>query len=438
LAFNGVRLLRNPARKMHEPGCCGGSGFSGISTSAQTGKEQFMGWHVMILAAGMLAGARAPEVARLRAHFDSVNVELREARTVHLASSQRRARVTLIGWLREYRESGRFPRNDRFSDRAMPFFRDSDGVLCAMAYLIERAGRRDLVDRIALTRNNAFIAELAEDPELRAWLDSVGLSVAEAGRIQPTYPPVEFRIRLTLVAVAPDTVFYSGANVRLGVAPTSACAAWDSTRTVQATLRVVITRDKKCGDEHPVKGNRSPLWLPLTTPTSLLIVVGPDSATIRLSAAWGVASGVIPLEVDPPLKFFVLPQYAVGQIPYGSALVRCIAGKYPASLCEGFADALPLVAGFGIVRPMQYWSVGALPPYHDPTVTVDPSVFRREVISLDALWPEHFDRMVERSAQFTGLFLGAQVQIIPAVGSRVVCDSGACRPMRADTTGRPF
>ena len=71
----------------------------------------------------------------------------------------------------------------------MPYFRDGDGALCAMAYLIERSGRPDLVDRIARTRNNAFIAELANDPALRAWLDSVGLSVTEAARIQPTYVP---------------------------------------------------------------------------------------------------------------------------------------------------------------------------------------------------------------------------------------------------------
>jgi hypothetical protein len=102
---------------------------------------------------------------------------------------QRTARRTLIGWLREYRVAGRFPRNDAFPDRAMPFFRDSDGVLCAMAYLIDRSGRGDLMDRVASTRNNAFIPELAGDPDLSAWLDSVGLSLAEAARVQPTYGP---------------------------------------------------------------------------------------------------------------------------------------------------------------------------------------------------------------------------------------------------------
>ena len=159
-------------------------------------------------AAGMLAGAlalplglrdlpstgreplaRRLEVARLRAHFDSVDAELRDREALQLTPGQRTARVTLVGWLRDYREAGTFPRNDRYRKLVMPIFRDSRGVLCAMAYLIDRSGRRELIDRVALTRNNAFIPELADDPELRAWLDSVGLSLAEAARIQPSYEP---------------------------------------------------------------------------------------------------------------------------------------------------------------------------------------------------------------------------------------------------------
>jgi hypothetical protein len=131
--------------------------------------------------------ARQLEVARLRAHFDSVDIELRDTQGHRSTPGQGTARATLVGWLREYRDAGRFPRNDRFAGQAAPFFRDSRGVLCAMAYLIERSGRPDLVDRVAATRNNAYIAELADDPELRAWLDSVHLSVAEAARIQPSY-----------------------------------------------------------------------------------------------------------------------------------------------------------------------------------------------------------------------------------------------------------
>ena len=131
--------------------------------------------------------ARA-EAIRLRAHFDSVDAELRQA-AMSLTPSQRNSRETLIGWLREYRDAGTFPWNDRYPDRAMPFFRDSRGVLCAMAYLIDRSGRGDLVDRVAATRNSATIAELADDPALLAWLDSTGLTLAEAGRIQPFYGP---------------------------------------------------------------------------------------------------------------------------------------------------------------------------------------------------------------------------------------------------------
>ena len=168
---------------------------------------------------------RRLEVARLRAHFDSVDAELRLPTALPLTPAQRTVRATLISWLREYREAGSFPRNDRFPERAMPFFRDGRGVLCAMAYLIDRSGRRDLVDRVASTRNNAFIPDLAGDPELRTWLDSVGLSVAEAARIQPAYhpPPAERGVSasyaLTSILVSGSSLTTLGLNA---IAPSRA------------------------------------------------------------------------------------------------------------------------------------------------------------------------------------------------------------------------
>jgi hypothetical protein len=168
---------------------------------------------------------RRLEVTRLRAHFDSVDAELRLPTTLPLTPAQRTVRATLISWLREYREAGSFPRNDRFPERAMPFFRDSRGVLCAMAYLIDRSGRRDLVDRVASTRNNAFIPDLAGDRELRTWLDSVGLSVAEAARIQPVYepPPAERGVSasyaLTSILVSGSSLTTLGLNA---IAPSRA------------------------------------------------------------------------------------------------------------------------------------------------------------------------------------------------------------------------
>ena len=131
---------------------------------------------------------RAAEVARLRAHFDSVDAELRSRDVSALTAAQRASRARLIAWLRDYRDAGSFPENDRFATPE-PFFRDHRGVLCAMAYLIGRSGRGDIVDDVARSRNNAYIRELVDDRRLVAWLDSTGLTAAEAGRIQPQYGP---------------------------------------------------------------------------------------------------------------------------------------------------------------------------------------------------------------------------------------------------------
>ena len=128
------------------------------------------------------------EAARLREHFDTVDRELRARDASTLNAQQRAARLTLIDWLRDYRDNGVFPQNTRFPDRATPFFRDDRGTLCAMAYLIARSGRNDIVDRIAQTRNNAYIRELTDDTALVDWLDDSGLTADEAARIQPAYP----------------------------------------------------------------------------------------------------------------------------------------------------------------------------------------------------------------------------------------------------------
>lgn len=133
--------------------------------------------------------AREMEVTRLVRHFDSVDLELRSRDVSHYTASQRANRAKLVSWLRDYRNAGSFPTNDRFAEPT-PFFRDKDGVLCAMAYLIARSGRTDIVDKVAATRNNAYIRELIDDPALVTWLDSWGLTAAEAARIQPSYGDV--------------------------------------------------------------------------------------------------------------------------------------------------------------------------------------------------------------------------------------------------------
>lgn len=77
--------------------------------------------------------------------------------------------------------------NRRFPGRMLPHFIDESGRRCAMGYLIEESGERDLVQRVARERNYARIRELADIPELLAWLEANGIGVEEAARIQPAY-----------------------------------------------------------------------------------------------------------------------------------------------------------------------------------------------------------------------------------------------------------
>jgi hypothetical protein len=106
-----------------------------------------------------------------------------------LSPAQRSAREHNIRRLRRYRLRGVFPHNHDVAGRRVPFFVDRHGTRCAMAYLIEESGCGDLVCRIAAARNNAYVAELASDPELVAWLEREGLTAEEAAAIQPAYDP---------------------------------------------------------------------------------------------------------------------------------------------------------------------------------------------------------------------------------------------------------
>lgn len=160
------------------------------------------------------------ERTRLRAHFDSVLGELKARPTTDLDSRQQESRATLIAWLAEYRDEGRFPLNDRYADYQTPIFRDARGVTCAMAYLIERSGRRDIVDSIAGTRNLAYVGQLADDRTLVAWLDSVGMSAEEASRVQPTYAPGPDEI--VDKSYARWSLFWTGASI--------ATATWNVAR----------------------------------------------------------------------------------------------------------------------------------------------------------------------------------------------------------------
>jgi hypothetical protein len=127
------------------------------------------------------------ETARLRSHFRQVITELSRRDVAALTPAQRASRASLIAELGRYARRGRFPRNLDFAGQRVPYFIDASGARCAMAHLVEHTGATAFAQRIAAEQNNAFIREIAGDPELVAWLEGAGLSAAEAARIQPAY-----------------------------------------------------------------------------------------------------------------------------------------------------------------------------------------------------------------------------------------------------------
>lgn len=84
--------------------------------------------------------AETPEDLRLQTHLAYVEALLRERDVSHLSHSQPEKRYALLDVLHTYWTRGQFPRNTEVSGRN-PVFRDSDGRLCAVGYLIaESAG----------------------------------------------------------------------------------------------------------------------------------------------------------------------------------------------------------------------------------------------------------------------------------------------------------
>lgn len=140
-----------------------------------------------VTAAVVPVPGRAAEVARIRAHFDSVERELLARDVSALPAAARARRAEQIRVLAAYRERGVFPRNHDFPDLLVPYFVDQHGVLCAVAHLLATSGRRDVVDRVAAADNNVWVPLLAGDTAFTAWLDAQGLTLAEAARIQMPY-----------------------------------------------------------------------------------------------------------------------------------------------------------------------------------------------------------------------------------------------------------
>ncbi len=182
-----------------------GVGLAAVMTGAVVGTAADASAAPATPSVGSVAEAREVEIARIHVHFDSVLVEL-EARDVSALSATRRsARTSLMRTLRAYSARGVFPHNYDFPDRPTPYFVDrKTGTLCAVAFLLESTGHRDIVDRVARANNNVWVAELRDDAAFADWLDEHGLTLDEAARIQVPYvSPAEQTRQVTFMIAAP-------------------------------------------------------------------------------------------------------------------------------------------------------------------------------------------------------------------------------------------
>ena len=105
-----------------------------------------------------------------------------------LSAAQLRNRAAAIETLIRYRDARAFPENRDFANEYVPYFVDQrTGALCAVGHLMNATGHADLVKRIAASDNHVRVMDLAGDAEVVAWLDTYGLTLEEAARIQPSY-----------------------------------------------------------------------------------------------------------------------------------------------------------------------------------------------------------------------------------------------------------
>jgi hypothetical protein len=196
---------------------------------------------VVVLTYALSAGAEpseSPEVRRIRSHFDSVLAELSERDTRDLTAVQRAHRASVTETLKRYKDRGVFPNNYDFPGQPTPYFVDrKTGTLCAVAHLLESAGRRDIVDRVARANNNVWVAELAGDSALGTWLAANGLTLDEAARIQVPYDFAPVPIEQ---AAAPASRFQRMSGVALsGASAVTLLNAW-SNRDGHGRIRNVL------------------------------------------------------------------------------------------------------------------------------------------------------------------------------------------------------
>ncbi len=139
----------------------------------------------------------AAQVIRKQARLREVVAELRSRPVDGMGPAARRSREQALALLATYADRGRFPVRERatksasldtpLSERSLfdvPLFVDERGTRCALASMLDGCGEQAVVERLASECNDAFVAELAEDPDVERCLAELGLTADEAAYIQ--------------------------------------------------------------------------------------------------------------------------------------------------------------------------------------------------------------------------------------------------------------
>ncbi|HSO35689.1 MAG TPA: hypothetical protein VLT33_24340 [Labilithrix sp.] len=99
-------------------------------------------------------------------------------------------RAEILGYFDEYIAKGTTPQNAHLPWRT-PVFIDDHGTICAVGYLIERSVGRPLAEKVARDHRYSVLEDIASAmPEVRAWVESSGLTLDELASVQPGYTPV--------------------------------------------------------------------------------------------------------------------------------------------------------------------------------------------------------------------------------------------------------
>jgi len=120
---------------------------------------------------------------RIRRRLNRVERGLRARDVYDLTPAQCAKRAVALDYLRDYWQRGEFPRNTGYSTLT-PIFVDDGGRPCAVAHLLSRSGRNDVVSDIRATANLAQVREM-QFPELVSWATQTGLTTDELALIQP-------------------------------------------------------------------------------------------------------------------------------------------------------------------------------------------------------------------------------------------------------------